>query len=90
MLCLVCKGLLSTRSGEEKGEGTLHLWYHVPYLFTVSGRSRDKQRQSGCLNSGSVSLYRGLFVRGRGLGCRVALANHRVHRKPLNKERLTV
>lgn len=73
----MCKGLLSTRSGEGKGEGTLHLWYHVPYLFTVAGSSIDKHNSRVavwiaawclftwfflCKRTGLVSVYRWLTI----------------------------
>lgn len=57
MLCLVCKRLLSTRTGEGKGEGMLHLWYHVPYLFAVSGSSRNEHNSRvGAQKRAGISL----------------------------------
>lgn len=60
----------------QQGEGGRNA---TPLVSVCSQRLVVTQRQSGCLNSALVSLYRGLFVRGNRLGCRVALANHRVH-----------
>lgn len=68
MLCLVCKGLLSTRRGEGKGEGMLHLQYHVPYLFTVAGSSRSKYNGRVAVSIASWYLFTGVFLcKGRGL-----------------------
>lgn len=68
MLCLVCKRLLSTRNGEGKGEGMLHLWYHVPYLSAVSGSSRDDNNSRVAVSIVARYLFTGVFLcEGTGL-----------------------
>lgn len=68
MLCLVCKGLLSASSGEAKGKGRLHLWYHVTYLFAVAGSGRDLHNGRVAASIVGWCLFTGVFLcEGTGL-----------------------
>lgn len=40
----------------------LHLWYHVPYLFTVAGGSRDKHNSRVAVSIAGRYLFTGVFL----------------------------